>query len=107
MPSLKWIGSPKGRIDFIANGDILYRCVDTRSDLDLMSLYYTLKNGYKIDRQPYARTRIMLANGTIVETVGQVHISSIGISNFENFEMTFHILPNLVYDIIFGEEFLE
>jgi hypothetical protein len=49
----------------------------------------------------------MLPDQTIIETIGQVHVSSLQISDFESFEMTFHVLPGLSCDVIFGEEFLE
>ncbi|KAE8448612.1 hypothetical protein EG329_009037 [Mollisiaceae sp. DMI_Dod_QoI] len=105
IPSLKWIGSPQGAIEFSANGRLLAACADTGSDLDLMSLRCAIKKGFKVDRS--RRTRVMLADETIVESVGQVDISSLQLPGFDSFEMSFHVLPNLVCDVIFGEEFLE
>jgi hypothetical protein len=107
MPTLKWIGTPKGRIEFMANGKTLMGGADTGSDLDFMSLCCARRRGFKIDRRESACTRVMLPDQTIIETIGQVHVSSLVISNFESFEMTFHILPGLSCDVIFGEEFLE
>jgi hypothetical protein len=107
MPTLKWIGTPKGRIEFMADGKTLMGGADTGSDLDFMSLGCARRRGFKIDRRESARTRVMLPDQTIVETLGQVHVSSLQISDFESFEMTFHALPGLSCDIIFGEEFLE
>lgn len=49
----------------------------------------------------------MLADETIVETVGQVHVSSVQLSQFDSFDMSFHVLPGLPCDVIFGEEFLD
>jgi hypothetical protein len=80
---------------------------DTGSDLDFMSLGCARRRGFKIDRRESGRTRVMLPDQTIVETLGQMHISSLQISDFESFEMTFHVLPGLSCDVIFGEEFLE
>jgi hypothetical protein len=107
MPTLKWIGSPKGRIEFMADGKTLTGGADTGSDLDFMSLGCARRRGFNIDRRESARTRVMLPDQTIVETIGQVHVSSLVISDFESFEMTFHVLPGLSCDVIFGEEFLE
>ncbi len=105
IPSFKWIGSPKGTMEFSANGHLLAACADTGSDLDLMSLRCAIKRGFKIDRS--RRTRVMLADETIVETVGQIDVRSVQLPGFDSFEMSFHVLPNLVCDVIFGEEFLE
>jgi hypothetical protein len=107
LPALKWIGSPQERINFIADGRSLVAGADTGSDLDLMSLQCARRRGFKIDTSESARSRVMLADETIVETIGQVHVSSVQLSQFDSFEMSFHILPGLPCDVIFGEEFLE
>lgn len=49
----------------------------------------------------------MLADESIVNTIGQVHVPSIEISKFDSFGMNFHILPGLASDVIFSEEFLD
>jgi hypothetical protein len=107
FPTFKWIGSPQGELDFFANGQLLTGCADTGSDLDLISLDCALTYGFEIDKSYTSRTRVMLADESIVETVGQVHISSVQLPGFGDFEMSFHVLPNLICDVIFGEEFLE
>lgn len=105
FPRFKWIGAPKGMVQFSADGHQLTAGVDTGSDLDLMSLRCALRNGFNIDRS--RRTQVMLADERIVETIGEVDISSIQLPGFDDFSMSFHVLPNLVCDVIFGEEFLE
>jgi hypothetical protein len=107
LPVLKWIGSPRERINFVADGRSLIAGADTGSDLDLMSLQCARRRGFKIDTNESARNRVMLADETIVETIGQVHVSSVKLSHFDRFEMSFHVLPGLPCDVIFGEEFLE
>jgi hypothetical protein len=97
----------KGRIEFVADGKTLIGGVDTGSDLNFISLDCARRRNFKIDRRESARTRVMLPDQTIIETIGQVHVSSLQISDFESFEMTFHVLPGLSCDVIFGEEFLE
>ncbi|KAH6677380.1 hypothetical protein B0J14DRAFT_651270 [Halenospora varia] len=105
MPTLKWIGSPRGFINFRADGKQLVGCADSGSDLDFMSLSCAKRLGFKIDRN--LKTRVKLADGSVVETVGQVHTSSIELSGFDSFEMSFDILPGLASDVIFSEEFLD
>jgi hypothetical protein len=107
LPLLKWIGSPRERITFVADGRSLIAGADTGSDLDLMSLHCARRRGFKIDTSESARNRVMLADETIVETIGQVHVSSVQLSHFDRFKMSFHVLPGLPCDVIFGEEFLE
>ncbi|KAL2063966.1 hypothetical protein VTL71DRAFT_4460 [Oculimacula yallundae] len=97
--------TPRGFIDFHAHGIKLVGCADTGSDLDFMSFECARHLGLKIDGS--ARSRVMLADESIVETIGQVHVSSVEISNFDSFEMSFHVLPGLASDVIFSEDFLE
>jgi hypothetical protein len=103
----RWIGSPQERISFVADGVSLIAGADTGSDLDLMSLQCARRRGFKIDTSESARNRVMLADGTIVETIGQFRVSSVKLSHFDSFEMSFHVLPGLPCDVIFGEAFLE
>ncbi|KAH8744037.1 hypothetical protein BGZ57DRAFT_919489 [Hyaloscypha finlandica] len=107
LPALKWIGSPQERIEFLADGRSLTAGADTGSDLDLMSLHCARRRGFKVDTSQSARNRVMLADETIVETIGQVNVSSVQLSQFDSFEMSFHVLPGLPCDVIFGEEFLD
>lgn len=107
LPTLKWLGSIQGGVAFTANGRELKGHADTGSDLEFMSLRCAIQKGFKIDRRHGARTRVMLADGTEVETVGQVRISSVKISQFEGFEMSFHVLAGLPCEVIFSEEFVE
>jgi len=107
LPSLKWLGSPRGFVNFRANGKQLVGCADTGSDLDFMSPRCAKRLGLRIDTDPSVRSRVMLADESIVETVGQVRISSVEVSNFDSFEMSFHVLPGLASDVIFSEDFLD
>jgi hypothetical protein len=107
MPTLKWLGSPQGRIKFEADGKTLVGCADTGSDLDFMSLSCARRRGFAIDRRQKSRSRVMVADGTICSTEGTVHMSSIKLADFDSFDMKFHVLDGLPSDVIFGEEFLE
>ncbi|TVY84464.1 hypothetical protein LSUE1_G001280 [Lachnellula suecica] len=107
MPTLKWIGSPGASVNLRANGKTLVGCADTGSDLDLISLRCAKRLGLDIDTRQSARTRVMLADESVIETVGQTVNPSVQLSSFDTFEMAFHVLPGLASDVIFSEEFLE
>ncbi|RDL30109.1 uncharacterized protein BP5553_10387 [Venustampulla echinocandica] len=106
LPTLKYIGSPNNQIRFKAGGHALIACADTGSDEDFMSLDCAKRNGFKIDRRQSTRIVIQQADGSIVETVGQVRVS-VKIGPMDEFKMNFHVLPNLTCEVIFCEEFLE
>ncbi len=107
MPTLKWIGSPQGNIGFLAGGRSLVGCADTGSDLDFMSLRCAVRSGFRVDRSASQRTRVMIADGTVVETAGTVQVPVTALGPLDPFTMEFHVLPGLPSDVIFGEEFLD
>jgi hypothetical protein len=72
-----------------------------------MSLRCAKRLGFKIDSKPSARSRVQLADESIVETVSQVHCSSVELPYFDSFGMHFHVLPGLASDVIFSEDFLD
>jgi len=80
IAAFKWIGSPQQRTNFVADGKSLTAGADTGSDLDFMSLQCAKRQGFKINTKQSARTRVMLADESIAETVGQVHVSSFQLS---------------------------
>jgi hypothetical protein len=80
IAAFKWIESPQQRTNFVADGKSLTAGADTGSDLDFMSLQCAKRQGFKINTKQSARTRVMLADETIAETVGQVHVSSFQLS---------------------------
>ena len=102
----KFIGSTQSRISFTIGRRSLVGCADTGSDLDFMSLRCVVKNGFKIDGQASQRTRVMVADGSIVKTVGTVLAPSMKIGQSEPFDKVFHVLPGLPEEAIFAEEFL-
>jgi hypothetical protein len=106
IPTLKYIGSRQALLNFSADGIPLTGCLDTGADLDFMSLRAAIEHGFKIDRRPEARTRVMLPDCSIVETVGQVR-TSVQISEFDMFDMTFNVLAGLPCDAIFSDDFVE
>lgn len=104
--TLKYLGSSKNRIWFTAEGYAMNGLADTGSDEDFMSLECAKRNGFKIDRQGKARMLVQQADGSIVETVGQVWVS-VKIGPMDEFKMNFQVLRDLSEDAIFSEEFLE
>jgi hypothetical protein len=106
IPTLKYIGSRQASLNFRADGSPITGCLDTGADLDFMSLRTALEHGFKIDRRQEARTRVMLPDCSIVETVGQVR-TSVEISEFDKFDMTFNVLAGLPCDAIFSDDFVE
>jgi hypothetical protein len=106
MPTLKCMGS-QATINFTADGENLTGCADTGADLNFMSSQCTKRNGFQVDRSPQHRSIIMLPDESEVTTVGITQISSMHIYSFDAILMTFHILPNLPFDVIFGDEFLQ
>jgi hypothetical protein len=106
IPTLKYIGSRQASLNFRADGTPLTGCLDTGADLDFMSLRAAIEHGFKIDRRQEARTRVMLPDCSIVETVGQVR-TSVEISEFDKFDMTFNVLAGLPCDAIFSDDFVE
>jgi len=105
--TLKYLGSMQSieqLIPFSADGHHMVATADTGSDSDFMSPECARRQGFYIDERESACRKIQLADGSLVDTVGQVHISSIKIGQFDNFERDFHILPGLPCDVIFGEE---
>jgi hypothetical protein len=106
IPTLKYIGSRQASLNFNTDGIPLTGCLDTGADLDFMSLRAAIEHGFKIDRRQEARTRVMLPDCSIVETVGQVRMP-VKISEFDRFDMTFDVLAGLPCDAIFSDDFVE
>jgi hypothetical protein len=79
ISSLLWIGSPRNRMKCSLDGRELEAIADTGSDLNLMSLRCTKREGFHIDRRREARTRIQAGNGTETETIGQVYVYNLSL----------------------------
>ena len=72
LPTLKYMGSQNNQIRFTAGGHALSGCADTGSDEDFMSLECARRNGFRIDHRQTTRILVQQADGSIVETMGQV-----------------------------------
>ena len=108
MPMLREISSQTDesstRLLCSINGHRTHVNPDTGSDLDVMSLRFAYESKYDIDTT--IRKNVQLGDGTIVETVGQVHNLSVSLGHISHYK-TFDILPQLASDIILGETTLE
>lgn len=60
----------------------------------------------QIDTDFRSYTLIKLGDDSVVDTIDQIHTSSIEISDFHSFEMSFHILPGLLSYVIYSKQFL-
>jgi hypothetical protein len=78
IPSLKFIGTPRTRsgIGVSMDGRVLVATPDTGSDLNLISLACANREGFHINKSPKGCIRLQVADGSEVQTVGQVNISS-------------------------------
>ncbi|KAL5351456.1 hypothetical protein ACLOAV_003315 [Pseudogymnoascus australis] len=77
ISSLLWIGSPRNRLRCTIDGRRLEVVPDTGSDYNLMSLACAQREGFRVDRRAEARTQIVVGNGEVIETLGQVYVSNI------------------------------
>lgn len=107
MLSLKYLGSTVANIPFTADGRQLHAVADTGSEADFMSVECALQHGFDIDSSMDARSMIQLADGSVVNTIGKVHVSNMQIGPSKGFDTDFHVLPGLPCDVILGEELLE
>jgi hypothetical protein len=136
IPSLKFIGTPRTRsgIGVAMDGRLLVATPDTGSDLNLISLACANREGFHINKSPEGCIRLQVADGSEVQTVGQVYVSSLSLNlrmeqtfsssphtecNFDSLEdlkadditeptgEIFYVVDGLACDLILGEAFLD
>ncbi|KAH8591953.1 hypothetical protein B0O99DRAFT_597576 [Bisporella sp. PMI_857] len=107
LPALKFIGRLKSQISFSAEGQHLTGCADSGSDLDIMSLSCVMRSRFDFNGEQENRTQIQLADGSDVETVRKIHISSLEIKGLGHHAIDFHVLPGLSCDVVFSEAYLD
>jgi len=97
LPRLGYITSGQWcPINCDADGQHLIGCADTGSDLDLMSLDFSNEKGFIIDRRESVCRRVQLADGSIVETIGCVRVSSLKVRSIER---VFEEQPSQTLDV--------
>jgi hypothetical protein len=94
-------------IPFTADGYFLMACPDTGSDLGFISKECAIRCDFEINASDVVRRCIVLGDTSIVETIGEVQIESLGLKYHDGFAHTFHVLRGLPCDTTFGEELLE
>ena len=106
IPSVNLIGSPnrtKQRLSALLDGRVTYFNADSGCQVgDLMSPAYARKHGYKINRTEECRKRLIFADGTMAQTIGQV-TATLSMQNGDNYLKVFDILPELISDVVLGE----
>ena len=78
---------------------------DSGSHLDLMSAAYVKKYGYKLDRRRECRKRLLLADATAPETIGQVK-AKLTLHDGSTYFRIFDVLPGLMSEVLIGEDTL-
>lgn len=109
MPMLNFIGfthASKRRFVASIDGRQTHINADSGSDLDLMSSTYVRAHGYKIDRRREGRKRIQIADGSVVESIGQVR-ATLTLADGSSYVKLFDVLPELKSDVLLGEISLE
>ncbi|KAK8110413.1 uncharacterized protein PG998_006870 [Apiospora kogelbergensis] len=76
IDSVLWIGTPRNQMRCSLDGQRAVATADTGSDLNLMSLEYTKRNGYCIDDRPEMKRLLQFGDGSTAETMGQVHVNN-------------------------------
>ena len=82
-----------------------YINADSGSHLDLMSAAYVKKYGYKLDRRRECRKRLLLADTTPAETIGQVK-AKLTLHDGSTYFRMFDVLPGLMSEVLIGEDTL-
>ena len=95
----------KRRLVASIDGRQTYINADTGSHLDLMSAAYRKKYGYKLDRRRECRKRLLLADATAAETIGQVR-AEVTLHDGSTYLKTFDVLPGLISEVLIGEDTL-
>ncbi|RYP34337.1 hypothetical protein DL767_004331 [Monosporascus sp. MG133] len=77
IESVFWIGTPHNRIKCNLDGRNAIAVADYGSDVNLMSLSYAKREGYRIDRRLEVRKRLQFGDGSHADTLGQVIVSNL------------------------------
>lgn len=99
---------PRRQLYCLANSQPKFANADTGSEIDLMSLAYVQKRRFTIEKASPLRDTVQFADGSTSRLVGKVNVGiQIGADNSPCYWREFHILTDLICDILLGEDFLE
>lgn len=119
-----WISSPRNRIRCNLDGRNVTAIADSGSDLNLMSLSYAQRGGYRIDRRKEVQRRLEFGDGSQEDTVGEVTVYNLTLNWCEpetaplgplethgedtcpRFSAVFQVLRDLPSDVILGRDLL-
>lgn len=82
IPALNFIGPPRTRsgLGISMDGRLLVATPDTGSDMNLISLACAKRERFHINKSPRGCIRLQVADGSEVQTVGQVYVSSLSLN---------------------------
>ena len=95
----------KRRLVAFIDGRQKYINADSGSHLDLLSAAYIKKYGYKLDRRRECPKRLLLADATAAEPIGQVRVE-LTLHDGSTYLKTFDVLPGLISEVLIGEDTL-
>lgn len=119
-----WISSPRNRIRCNLDGRNVTAIADSGSDLNLMSLSYAQRGGYRIDRRKEVQRCLEFGDGSQEDTVGEVTVYNLTLNWCEpetaplgplethgedtcpRFSAVFQVLRDLPSDVILGRDLL-
>ncbi|KAF7512685.1 hypothetical protein GJ744_000252 [Endocarpon pusillum] len=106
--SVRSIGRPRRQLACLVNGQYVLAKADSGSEIDMMSLSYAKTLGYRVDRTQESRSRVMFADRTVGETIGQITANIVlGDAGGQSYLRTFHVFPGLSSDVLLGENILQ
>lgn len=92
----------------LINGSKVSALPDTGAGRNMMSERFARSQKIQVRRGPESRSTYKLANGRSVRSRGIAVVRwKFGEKEVEEYKLEFHILPDCVYDVIIGQEFLE
>jgi hypothetical protein len=99
---------PRWRINCTVASRATLANPDTGSDLDLMSLSFVLKNGFRMEKLRYGRECIQFADGTEQRLEGKVSVPfAIGQGKDGGVQREFYVLDGLTSEVLLGNQTLE
>lgn len=101
-----WISSPRNRIRCNLDGRNVTAIADSGSDLNLMSLSYAQRGGYRIDRRKEVTVYNLTLNWCEPETAPLGPLETHGEDTCPRFSAVFQVLRDLPSDVILGRDLL-
>ena len=105
---LSSLNSPRKRLYCLVDSQPKLANADTGSEIDVMSLEYTLRRGFSMTAVDLSTSTVQFVDGSTSELVGKVSVVIVlGTPEGPRVTTTFYVLDGLTCDILFGEDFLD